>query len=128
MDFEKLKKELQDILAHYHEALGMVDREKNTFVSEFSEEIECDGYVKLVELIEKCHSECQSFIYYNIPEEYLQEIETERIDDDYYHYRYDDEDSYGYHQRHPRQYRGYYDEEGYESIDDGELEQFNMIV
>ncbi|MDI9540183.1 MAG: hypothetical protein QM204_01730 [Bacillota bacterium] len=81
MEFEKLKKELQAILAHYSKALEKVDEKTNTFVGKFYEERECDGYFKLVELIEKCHNECHLFIHNNIPENYRLKEKKEQIDE-----------------------------------------------
>ncbi len=135
MKFEKLKKELQDILAHYSQAIGMVDEESNTFLGQFNEELECDGYFKLVELIEKSHNECHLFIYNNVPEDYWQKDEEELIDEECCHnhdkcladdwqndekelYDYVDEDSYGYHQKKTvKNYGCFYDDEDYSHTD-----------
>ncbi|NLZ75127.1 MAG: hypothetical protein GX914_01340 [Erysipelotrichia bacterium] len=112
MKFEKIKKELQEILAHYSEAIEMVAEETNTFLDESNQMMQCDGYFKLVELIENCHDECQLFIYNNIPENYWQDEEQYNLD-------YVDEDSYGYHNKHCSKSCGYfYDDESVESGED----------
>ncbi|NMA16758.1 MAG: hypothetical protein GX935_05840 [Erysipelotrichia bacterium] len=125
MKFEKLKKELQEILIHYSETIEMVNEKSNNFLDNLNQEQECDGYYKLVELIEKCHNECHLFIYNNIPEDYWQDDEREHdynqdeqtdqwVDEEQYKSDFIDEDSYGYHSKHGIKCRGcFYDDENF---------------
>ncbi len=135
MDFEELKKELQKILAHYSKTIEMVNRNTNTFLGEFNEELECDGYFKIVELIEKCHNECHLFINNNIPEDYWQKDDEESVEEEYcYHPKkhncdnfqsteinqseYIEDDIYGYHFEH-------YERDNYSECDNEKSDKNN---
>ncbi|MGI6608385.1 MAG: hypothetical protein ACOX1F_05330 [Erysipelotrichaceae bacterium] len=93
MDFDDLKKELQEILIFYSDGIKNVDEKDNAFFDEFYGERDCDGYFKLLELTERCYNSCQRFIYDNIPDGYWQNDKNEESDSV-------PEDCYGYLQKH----------------------------